>query len=179
MIYKHIYHNFNSHCLGCGSTNTTEILKFLQGCSAEQMVSLGDGFQVVHDDVLFCSMPSELYKTADFHDVDIITGVTSHEGAMFVHEIMQGLFGADTTPETALTVPSKAVAKQVIDVAVKQMFYRKQSNLGAVVEAIYERYYGNVKEDDKVAISAQLVDVLSHILFFVPNKLAAKTHAGN
>ena len=143
-------------------------------------MDLAGGFQVVEDD-RFHHVPSFENYSSIWHQhhrkLDIMLGITSHEGAGFVHEVLSRMLGTDDNRQMKL-VPSKDIAKQVVDSIVKMQVYRGKRNTEKIARAISERYLDCVQFDNREKLTKALVYIMSSIMFNIPLAKTAKTISG-
>ena len=110
-------------------------------------------------------LPETLYKTGQFHpDVDVITGFSSNEGA---------LFAMIMPPEVVKDGMERNTFKSFINSG----FVYGREKSGALEDLIFLEYTNHDDPNNKIAIRQSMMDSVSHSNFVAPTLLEANALA--
>ena len=119
----------------------------------------------VVDGVFLPDLPETLFKTGKFHDVDVITGVTSNEGALL----------AMIRPPDQF---KDGVEQEFFESVLRQeMLYARELNNFLVEDLVLFKYTNHSDPDNKSTIRQLMIEVFGDSAFVAPALLEAKALA--
>ena len=119
----------------------------------------------VVDDKFLPDLPENLFKAGHFHDVDVITGFNSYEGALFA--VMR-------PPDQLKDGMNKTLFESTMK---NEMMYARGEKSQIVEELILFQYTNHADPDDKITIRQSLMDAFGDMLFVAPALMEAKALA--
>ena len=142
-----------------------DILKAQGSFIRDKYTGSQDIMAPVVDNKFLPDLPENLFKAGHFHDVDVITGFTSNEGALF----------AFMRPPDQI---KDGMNKTVFESAVKnEMNYARGKKSRIVEDLILFQYTNHADPEDKIAIRQSMMDAFSDVTFVAPALKEAKALA--
>ena len=140
---------------------TAEILRVQSGLTLPYYTGTQDIVGPTVDGNFLPDLPETLYKTGQFHpDVDVITGFSSNEGALFVLTMPPELVKHGMEPNTFKSFINGGF-----------VYGREKSK--ALEELIFLEYTNHEEPNNNIAVRQLMMDSVSHSNFVAPALLEA------
>ena len=166
LFAKHINCTLGPNHVECVRGKTTEeILRVQSGLTLPHYAGTQDIVAPTVDGHFLPDLPETLYETGQFHpDVDVITGFTSNEGALFALEM---------SPELVKDGMEQDTFKSFINGGF--VYGREKSK--TLEELIFLEYTNHEEPNNKTAVRQLMMDSASHSYFVAPALLEANALA--